>query len=83
MLFNTQRKTIRWKFIKSLEPPRVSHVRTAALLAKDNLFAQITVRLHTQQVSIISVKRCSFVEIDVQQVHVLFSYHLVADVGNL
>ncbi|XP_029634515.1 probable 39S ribosomal protein L45, mitochondrial isoform X2 [Octopus sinensis] len=42
-------KTCRWKFVGSLEPPRVVHVRVTELLSKENLYAQITIRLHTQQ----------------------------------
>lgn len=51
MVFGTRNKTIRWQFIKTLEPHRVSHVRTLELLSRENVFAQITVRFHTQQVS--------------------------------
>lgn len=49
MLHNTQSKTLRWKFLKSLEPPRVVQVRCTDLVTKENLFAQVTVRFHTQQ----------------------------------
>ena len=51
MLFNAENKTIRWDFIKSLEPPRVMQVRTAPVLQKDNVFAQVTVRFNSQQVN--------------------------------
>lgn len=53
MLFNCDRKTIRWDFIKSVEPPRVCHVRAVEILTNYNVFGQITVRFHTQQVSIV------------------------------
>ncbi|XP_054164979.1 probable 39S ribosomal protein L45, mitochondrial [Oppia nitens] len=43
-------KTIRWQFINSIEKPTVAHVRTLDVLSKNNLFAQITVRLHTRQI---------------------------------
>lgn len=49
ILFNTKNVTIRWKFLKSIEPPRVVHVRQTHLISKENLFAQVTVRMHTQQ----------------------------------
>lgn len=49
MRFNTMNITLRWKFIQSLEPPRVVHVRQTYLVAKENIFAQVTVRMHTQQ----------------------------------
>ena len=43
-------KSFRWKFIETVEPPRVVHVRTTEMLSKDNLYGQVTVRLHTKQV---------------------------------
>ena len=50
MIFNTDRKTIHWEFIKSMEPPRITHMRVVEVLSKNNDFAQITVRFHSQQV---------------------------------
>ncbi|GBO05100.1 putative 39S ribosomal protein L45, mitochondrial [Araneus ventricosus] len=50
MTENTKNKTIVWKFIQQLEPPRIVHIRTTELVSKSNIFAQITCRLHTQQV---------------------------------
>lgn len=49
MMHNALNKTIRWKFIKSLEPPRVVHARCTDVITKENIFAQVTVRFHTQQ----------------------------------
>uniref|UniRef100_A0A336K027 Large ribosomal subunit protein mL45 n=1 Tax=Culicoides sonorensis TaxID=179676 RepID=A0A336K027_CULSO len=49
MMHNTHDKTIRWKFIKSLEPPRLVHARCTSLIDKENMFGQVTVRFHTQQ----------------------------------
>jgi len=49
MMNMARRKTIRWNFIKSLEPPRVVHARHAEILTKENMFGQLTVRFHTQQ----------------------------------
>ncbi|KAM7315845.1 hypothetical protein ISCGN_005628 [Ixodes scapularis] len=46
---NVVNKTLRWQFIKSLEPPRAVHVRCEDLISKDNMFGQVTVRMHTQQ----------------------------------
>ncbi|KAK7081154.1 39S ribosomal protein L45, mitochondrial [Halocaridina rubra] len=45
----SKNKTIRWQFIKSVEPASVVHARTTEVITKENIFAQITVRLHTQQ----------------------------------
>lgn len=50
MMWNVKYKTIRWKFLKSLEPPRVVHARCTDVVSKENIFAQVTVRFHTQQV---------------------------------
>merc|ERR1712012_679547 len=44
-----KRKTIHWRFIKSLEPPKVVHARHAEIVSKENFFGQVTVRFHTQQ----------------------------------
>ncbi|KAK2588710.1 hypothetical protein KPH14_001600 [Odynerus spinipes] len=49
MLHNIMDKTIRWKYLESLEPPRVVHARHTEVISKDNLFAQLTVRFHSQQ----------------------------------
>ncbi len=50
MIHNVEKKTLYWKLIKSLEPARVVQVRTADVVSKDNLYAQVTVRFLTQQV---------------------------------
>lgn len=47
---NTIDKTIRWKFLQSLEPPRIVHARCTEVISKDNVFSQLTVRFHTQQI---------------------------------
>ena len=49
MMWNIKYKTIHWKFLKSLEPPKVVHARCTDVVSKDNIFAQVTVRFHTQQ----------------------------------
>ncbi|KAK6182612.1 hypothetical protein SNE40_010257 [Patella caerulea] len=50
MTFGLWNKTLRWKFIESVEPPRSVHVRTTDMLSKTNIYAQITVRMHTRQI---------------------------------
>ncbi|XP_021917982.1 probable 39S ribosomal protein L45, mitochondrial isoform X2 [Zootermopsis nevadensis] len=47
---NTIDKTIHWKFVKSLEPPRLVHARCTDIITKENIFGQVTVRFHTQQI---------------------------------
>ncbi|XP_017886719.1 probable 39S ribosomal protein L45, mitochondrial isoform X2 [Ceratina calcarata] len=49
MTHNMEHKTIVWKFVESLEPARIVHARVTNIITKDNFFAQITVRFHTQQ----------------------------------
>lgn len=49
MTWKLQDKSFRWKFIESLEPPRVVHVRTTEMMSKENLYAQVTVRFLTKQ----------------------------------
>lgn len=49
MMHNVKDKTIHWKFLQSLEPPRVVHARVTDIITKENMFAQVTVRFHTQQ----------------------------------
>lgn len=49
IMFNTKNRTMRWKFLGSIEPPRVVHARQTYLVSKENIFAQVTVRMHTQQ----------------------------------
>ena len=43
-------KTIRWTFVESLEPPRVVHTRCPDMVTKDNLYGQVTLRMHSRQV---------------------------------
>ena len=50
MTNNTKGKSIYWDFVKSLEPPHVVQVRCQDVLSKNNVFAQVTVRFHTQQI---------------------------------
>jgi len=49
MIHNTHDKSIRWKFLKSLEQPYVIHARCTDIISKENVFGQVTVRFHTQQ----------------------------------
>ncbi|GAB0088615.1 Probable 39S ribosomal protein L45, mitochondrial [Sergentomyia squamirostris] len=50
VMHNIHGKTIHWKFLKSLDYPRVVHARCTDMITKDNIFAQVTVRFHTQQI---------------------------------
>ncbi|XP_012268821.2 probable 39S ribosomal protein L45, mitochondrial [Athalia rosae] len=50
MIHNIRDKTLHWKFIQSLEPSRVVQARCTEVISKDNIFGQMTVRFHTQQV---------------------------------
>ncbi|KAI5645866.1 tim44-like domain-containing protein [Phthorimaea operculella] len=46
---NSYNKTIKWKFLESLEPPRIVHARCTDVVSKENIFGQLTVRFHTRQ----------------------------------
>ncbi|XP_059051817.1 large ribosomal subunit protein mL45 [Achroia grisella] len=46
---NSYLKTIRWRFLDSLEPPRIVHARCTDIVSKENIFGQVTVRFHTRQ----------------------------------
>ncbi|XP_044300541.1 39S ribosomal protein L45, mitochondrial isoform X2 [Varanus komodoensis] len=50
MVQGNRYKTIRWSFLESLEPPRVVHVRCPTMVNKENLYGQVTVRMHTRQI---------------------------------
>ncbi|TGZ52408.1 hypothetical protein CRM22_010628 [Opisthorchis felineus] len=45
-----QFRTLRWQFVASLEPPRVVHIRAQELMSRENLYGQVTVRFHSQQI---------------------------------
>ncbi|NXQ89098.1 RM45 protein, partial [Nyctibius grandis] len=50
MVRGNRYKTIRWRFVESLEPPRVVHVRCDSIVNRGNLYGQVTVRMHTRQI---------------------------------
>lgn len=52
MVRGNRYKTIRWSFVESLEPPRVVQVRCPDMVSKGNFYGQVTVRMHTRQVSV-------------------------------
>ena len=56
-IYNIDCKTIHWKYLKNIEVPRIVHARCTDLITKDNIFGQITVRFHSQQVSKWSFKK--------------------------
>lgn len=49
MWVNMKFKTLRWEWIETLEPPKVTHIITREMLSKSNIYGQITVRLHSKQ----------------------------------
>lgn len=52
MVHGLESKSMRWTFVETVEPPRVVQIRTEEMITEGNLFAQITVRLHTKQVGL-------------------------------
>lgn len=51
VVHNIQNQTIRWRYIKDIEEPRIVHARQTNVITNDNIFGQITVRFHSQQVN--------------------------------
>ncbi|CAH1774876.1 unnamed protein product [Owenia fusiformis] len=49
MTYMLEEKTFRWRFLESVEPPRVVYVRTQDMMSKENQYAQVTVRMHLKQ----------------------------------
>lgn len=49
MWMNMKFKTVRWKWLESLEEPVVKHIVTREMLNASTLYAQVTVRLHSKQ----------------------------------
>ncbi|KAJ7365669.1 39S ribosomal protein L45, mitochondrial [Desmophyllum pertusum] len=49
-------KNLHWRFVSAVSRPKVVHVRVAPVATKDNLFAQITVKIHSKQVMAIKDK---------------------------
>ena len=48
--FQNPARKVYWRFVKEAERPRVVHARIAPVMDKDNLYAQVTVRICTDQV---------------------------------
>ena len=51
MTYGLNTKTLRWEFIESIEPPQIVQVRVQSAIAKENYFCQLTLRMHSKQVS--------------------------------
>nr|AAH50166.1 Mitochondrial ribosomal protein L45 [Danio rerio] len=49
MVRGNRYKTLRWRFIESLEPPRLVQARCPDMISKGNLYGQVTVRMHSRQ----------------------------------
>lgn len=45
-------RSVKWELVESIEPARVVHVRRTGVLHDDNIFGQVTVRMHTKQASL-------------------------------
>ncbi|KAH3704583.1 probable 39S ribosomal protein L45, mitochondrial [Dreissena polymorpha] len=41
--------TMRWQYHEAIEVPRVVNIKARNFIIKDNMFAQVTVRMHTKQ----------------------------------
>lgn len=50
--FFEPKKKFHWRFISTIERPRVVHAVVSSIETKENLFAQVIVRLNINQVSL-------------------------------
>jgi len=48
--FQNPAKKVHWRFLEEIDRPKVVHARVASIYDKDNLFAQVTVRMHSEQI---------------------------------
>ncbi|XP_075438064.1 large ribosomal subunit protein mL45 [Ascaphus truei] len=53
MVRGNRYRTLRWRFLGSLEPPRVVQIRCHEMITKGNMYGQVTVRMHNQQALVI------------------------------
>ncbi|KAG8446885.1 hypothetical protein GDO86_014367 [Hymenochirus boettgeri] len=53
MVRGNRYRTLRWKFVESLEPPRLVQFRCPEMVSKGNLYGQVTLRMHSKQSLII------------------------------
>lgn len=79
-------KQLHWRFVKEVERPKVVHARVASLFDKDNLFAQVTVRIHTEQILAIKDRYNRTITGDARQPkkvidYVVFERHLTDPYG--
>lgn len=83
MWVNMRYKTMRWKWIEPLEQTVVKHLITREMVNKSDMFAQVTVRLHSKQILAVYDRfgRLAFgsekVEKDVLE-YVVFERHLTS-----
>lgn len=49
MVHGLDNKTVNWKFVESIEPPRVVRLVISSMINQENTYAQVTVRFHTKQ----------------------------------
>lgn len=74
-------KNIHWRYVSTVTRPKVVHVRASPVEDKSNIFAQITVRIHSKQVFAIKDKYGRHVQGSDKQVkevvdYVVFERHL-------
>lgn len=82
---NPSRK-IYWRFIKEIERPRIVHARITAIYEKENLYAQVTVRMHSKQILAIRDRHNRIIKGDVKNSknvidYVVFERHLADKYG--
>jgi len=86
VIHNMKCKTIHWKFLESVEPPRVVHARCTDVITKENIFGQVTCRFFTKQLLAIYDRfgrLCHGSEVISKDVleYVVFEKHLANEYG--
>ncbi|CAH3172982.1 unnamed protein product [Porites lobata] len=85
-LYFSPDKNLHWRYVSTVTRPKVVHVRANPVETKTNLFAQITVRIHSKQVMAIKDKHGRHIkgsDKEVREVvdYVVFERHLTNKYG--
>lgn len=84
--FFPPQKNLHWRFVSAVTRPRVLHVRVASVEKKQNLFVQVTVKIHSKQVMAIKDKHGRHItgsDKEIKEVvdYVVFEHHLTNKYG--
>lgn len=79
-------RKVYWRFIKEIDRPRVVHARITAVYEKENIYAQVTVRMHSEQILAIRDRHNRIIKGDIKTSknvldYVVFEKHLADKYG--